>query len=62
MKFTSYLNLLIGIFLIVIEFIFQFNGMMGYIVTTLGIVLSLFGLLLNTKTREFLVNIFINLS
>ena len=62
MKFTSYLNLLIGIFLIVIEFIFQFNGMMGYIVTTLGIVLSLFGLLLNTKTREFLVNLFINLS
>ena len=62
MKFTSYLNLLIGIFLIVIEFIFQFNGMMGYIVTTLAIVLSLFGLLLNTKTREFLVNLFINLS
>lgn len=62
MKFTSYLNLLIGIFLIVIEFIFQFNGMMGYIVTTLGIVLSLFGLVLNTKTTEFLVNLFINLS
>ena len=62
MKFTSYLSLLIGIFLIVIEFIFQFNGMMGYIVTTLAIVLSLFGLLLNTKTREFLVNLFINLS
>lgn len=62
MKFTSYLSLLIGIFLIAIEFIFQFNGMMGYIVTTLAIVLSLFGLLLNTKTREFLVNLFINLS
>ena len=62
MKFTSYLNLLIGIFLIVIEFIFQFNGMMVYIVTTLGIVLSLFGLVLNTKTTEFLVNLFINLS
>lgn len=62
MKFISYFNLLIGIFLIAIEFIFQFNGMMGYIVTTLGIVLSLFGLVLNTKTREFLVNLFINLS
>lgn len=62
MKFISYFNLLIGIFLIAIEFIFQFNGMMGYIVTTLGIVLSLFGVLLNTKTREFLVNLFINLS
>ena len=62
MKFTSYLSLLIGIFLIAIEFIFQFNGMMGYIVTTLAIVLSLFGLLLNTKTTEFLVNLFINLS
>ena len=62
MKFTSYLNLLIGIFLIEIEFIFQFNGMMGYIVTTLGIVLSLFGLVLNIKTREFLVNLLINLS
>lgn len=62
MKFTSYLSLLIGIFLIVIEFIFQFNDMMGYTVTTLGIVLSLFGLVLNTKTREFLVNLFINLS
>ena len=62
MKFTSYLSLLIGIFLIAIEFIFQFNGMMGYIVTTLGIVLSLFGLVLNTKTTEFLVNLFINLS
>ena len=60
MKFISYFNLLIGIFLIAIEFIFQFNGMMGYIVTTLGIVLSLFGLVLNTKTREFLVNLFIN--
>lgn len=60
MKIISYLSFAIGIFLLAMEIIFKFNDLLGYLVTTAGILLSLFGLLLNKKSRDFLVNLFIN--
>ena len=61
MKIISYLSFSIGIILIAIEIFFKFNDLLGYIVTTVGILLTLTGLILNKKGREFLINLFINL-
>lgn len=60
MKLTSYLCLVIGVFLLIIEFIFKFNDMLGYTITTLGVLLSIFGVLTIRKLRELLANLFIN--
>ncbi|MGL5087273.1 MAG: hypothetical protein ACRC68_16425, partial [Clostridium sp.] len=56
----SRIVLIIGIVLIIIEFIFKFDGILGYSVTTLGTLLSLYGIVTNKKIRylvgEFICN------
>ena len=60
MKRISYVSLVLGILLIGIEFIFKFDGMIGYIVTLIAVLLTLLGALINEKIRMFLGDLFIN--
>lgn len=56
----SYTSLLIGILLIITEFVFKYNDILGYIITTLGVLLTILGILTNKILREFLVNMILN--
>lgn len=56
----SYISLLIGILLIITEFVFKYNDILGYIITTLGVLLTILGILTNKILREFLVNMILN--
>lgn len=60
MKFILCLNLIIGIGLFIIEFIFKFDDILGYTLTVLGLIFALSGMLLNKKLREFVFNAIIN--
>ena len=59
-KLISYLSLIVGIFLIILEIFYKLNGNLGYIITTSGVLLLLFGVLINKKLREFFINFIIN--
>lgn len=56
----SYISLLIGILLIITEFVFKYNDILGYIITTLGVLLTILGILTNKILRKFLVNMILN--
>lgn len=56
----SYISLLIGILLIITEFVFKYNDILGYIITTLGILLTILGILSNKILREFFINMILN--
>lgn len=60
MKNISYISLLIGILLIIVEFICKYNDMLGYMITTIGILLTLAGILTNKGLRKFLVDVVLN--
>jgi len=60
MRFLSCLTLIVGLFLIILEIIYKINGTFGYIITTSGVLLILFGALSNKKLREFFINLIIN--
>ena len=61
MKLFSYLSLIMGMFLMILEVFYKINGTLGYIITTSGVLLILFGVLSNKKLREFFINLIINL-
>lgn len=60
MKLFSYLSLIMGMFLMILEVFYKINGTFGYIITTSGVLLILFGVLSNKKLREFFINLIIN--
>ena len=60
MKLFSYLSLIMGMFLMILEVLYKINGTFGYIITTSGVLLILFGVLSNKKLREFFINLIIN--
>lgn len=60
MKTLSYLSMIMGLFLFGIEYTYLFDDLLGYLITTLGVSLIFFGIFINKKIRDFLVNIVIN--
>ena len=60
MKTLSYLSMIMGLFLFAIEYTYLFDDLLGYLITTLGVLLIFFGIFINKKIRDFLVNIVIN--
>lgn len=60
METLSYSSMVMGLILLGIEYTYLFDNLLGYFITTLGVLLILFGILSNKKIRDFLVNIVIN--
>lgn len=56
----SYSSMFMGLFLLGIEYTYLFDDLLGYFITTLGVLLILFGIFINKKIRDFIVNIVIN--
>lgn len=52
--------MVIGLFLLGIEYTYLFDNLLGYLITILGVLLVFFGIFINKKIRDFLVNIVIN--
>lgn len=60
MRLFSYLSIIIGCMLVIVSAICNLSGIMGYIITTIGVLLWLLGIFINKKVREFIFNLFIN--
>lgn len=60
MRLFSYLSIIIGILLVVVAVIWDLSGIVGYSMATIGVFLSLIGIMVNKKAREFIVNLIIN--
>ncbi|MBQ8998451.1 MAG: hypothetical protein IJ086_07170 [Clostridium sp.] len=60
MRLFSYLSIIIGCMLVIVSAIWNLSGIMGYIITTIGVLLWLLGIFINKKVREFIFNLFIN--
>ncbi|WP_156627591.1 hypothetical protein [Clostridium tertium] len=60
MKSVSYSSFIIGLLLLGIEYIYLFDDLLGYFITTSGVLLIILGIFINKRVREFLVNIVIN--
>ena len=60
LKTVSYSSFIIGLLLLGIEYIYLFDDLLGYFITTSGVLLIILGIFINKRVREFLVNIVIN--
>lgn len=60
MKLSSYITLVFGILLLSSSIIFDFSGMIGYLLTLLSVILIIVGIFMNKVLRQFFINIFIN--
>lgn len=60
MNLFSYLSIIVGCMLVIVSAIWNLSGTMGYIITTIGVLLCLLGIFINKKVREFIFNLFIN--
>lgn len=58
MKLFSYLSIIVGCMLVIVSAIWNLSGTMGYIITTIGVLLCLLGIFINKKVREFIFNLF----
>ena len=60
MNLFSYLSIIVGCMLVIVSAICNLSGTMGYIITTIGVLLCLLGIFINKKVREVIFNLFIN--
>ena len=52
MRLFSYLSIIIGCMLVIVSAIWNLSGIMGYIITTIGVLLWLLGIFINKKSTR----------